>query len=281
MKGMRTLVIEDSQVNLELVTYLLRAWGHEVLTAETGALGLALAASELPDLVLCDIQLPDIDGLEVARRLRADPRCAGLRLVALSALAMAHDVEASLAAGFEAHFTKPIDPQPFMAALAEQLGRREPTPVPPPVTATAAPAASVEADGEVPDTLRAPWPQCRLLLVDDQPLNMTFKRGLLEAAGYVMHEAGSLAQAMALLEHVRPDLLLSDRCLPDGDGLTLLAQWRARPDLAQRPFVILSSTVIDPDSQAQALAQGVTLYLLRPIEPLVLLAHLRRLLNRP
>lgn len=269
--GARILVIEDNPINLELIAYVLRAWGHEVLSAEDGEQGLALAWRERPDLVLCDIQLPGIDGLEVARRLRADPRSAHLHLVALSALAMAQDVQASLAAGFDAHFTKPIDPQPFMAALAGQLG-------PPTAPRPPRPGLPDLAEAEVPSELRAPRQPCTLLLVDDQPVNLSFKREVFVAAGYSLHEAGSVAQALGLLDHLQPDLLLSDMCLPDGDGLALLAQWRARPALAARPFVILSSTVVDAASRDHALALGAAGYLTRPIEPLALLAAIRRLL---
>ena len=69
----RVLIIEDNPANLELMTYLLGAFGHTVLAAEDGHHGLEAASREQPDLIICDVQLPDIDGYEVARRLESDP----------------------------------------------------------------------------------------------------------------------------------------------------------------------------------------------------------------
>ena len=68
------LVIEDNPANLELMTYLLRAFGYGVLDAVEGCQGVEVAIRERPDLIICDVQLPDIDGLEVARRLKSDPQ---------------------------------------------------------------------------------------------------------------------------------------------------------------------------------------------------------------
>src|ERR1051325_3266248 len=89
--GARILVIEDKPANLELMTYLLNAFGHSVLAAGNGLDGVQLASRERPELIICDIQLPDIDGFEVARRLRGDPELASIPLVAVTALAMVGD----------------------------------------------------------------------------------------------------------------------------------------------------------------------------------------------
>ena len=89
--GARILVIEDNPANLELARYLLAARGHEVLFAIDGATGVLLAQLEHPDLVLSDLGMPEVDGYEVVRRLRADPACAGLAIVALTAYSMPGD----------------------------------------------------------------------------------------------------------------------------------------------------------------------------------------------
>src|SRR5882672_7275823 len=102
----RLLIIEDNQVNRELITYLLRAYGYELLIATDGEQGLALAQRERPDLILCDIQIPGIDGYEIARRLKGDPALKGIPLIAVTALAMVGDRERILAAGFEDYIGK-------------------------------------------------------------------------------------------------------------------------------------------------------------------------------
>ena len=116
--GLRVLCVEDNPVNLQLVRELLALRPAVRLgTAVDGGSGLAAALSDPPDLVLLDLQLPDIDGIEVMRRLRADPRTAGCRIVALSADAMPDHIETALAAGFDGYWTKPIQFDRFLAGI--------------------------------------------------------------------------------------------------------------------------------------------------------------------
>ena len=117
----RILVIEDNPTNLELMDYLLKSSGHEVLAALDGAVGLALAQAKTPDLIICDIQLPEMDGFEVARRLKSDDRLRSIPLVAVTAYAMVGDRERMLAAGFDHYASKPIDPQVFVAQMEALL----------------------------------------------------------------------------------------------------------------------------------------------------------------
>lgn len=113
----RILVIEDNPENLELMTYLLRAFGHTPLTAADGAEGLAAAARERPDLILCDLHLPGVDGYQVARRLQDDPDLGRIPRVAVTASAMVGDRARGLAAGFHGYIEKPIDPESFVAEI--------------------------------------------------------------------------------------------------------------------------------------------------------------------
>ena len=112
------LYIEDNPVNVLLVEELVKTIGGLTVASEaTGGAGVARARELQPDLVLVDLQLPDFDGYEVLRRLRADPATTAIRCVALSANAMPEDIERGLAAGFADYWTKPIDFALFIAAL--------------------------------------------------------------------------------------------------------------------------------------------------------------------
>lgn len=117
----RILIIEDNAASLELLRYLVEHAGHTPLTASDGETGLRLAREAGVDLVLCDLQLPGIDGLELARRLRADPSWAPVKLVAVTAYSMPGDRETALAAGFDGYMTKPIDPVAVMGILDSYL----------------------------------------------------------------------------------------------------------------------------------------------------------------
>jgi CheY-like chemotaxis protein len=103
------LIVDDNAQNLKLAGDVLRAAGFRTLEAATGAEGLAFAAEELPDVVLLDIRLPDLDGTEVARELRDGPRTARIPIVALTALSLGGDEDWLRAAGFAGCVEKPID----------------------------------------------------------------------------------------------------------------------------------------------------------------------------
>ena len=119
----KLLYIEDNAVNAMIVAELLaRRPDLQLSTAADGSSGLALAVENQPDLVLLDMQLPDIDGHEVLRRLRADPRTAAIPVIALSANAMPQDIERALAAGVSDYWTKPLDFRAFMASLDALFG---------------------------------------------------------------------------------------------------------------------------------------------------------------
>lgn len=113
MAGELILIVEDNEKNLKLVRDLLQFKGYRTLEASSAAQGIALAGEHNPDLVLMDIQLPDLDGISALGRLRADPTTAPLRVVALTAFAMKDDRERFLQAGFDGYLVKPISVREF------------------------------------------------------------------------------------------------------------------------------------------------------------------------
>ncbi len=108
MSKKRILYIEDNFENRLFVRRVLESMGYEMLEAEDGQSGIERAQTELPDLILMDIGLPDIDGLETTRRLKQLPAVAHIPVIALTANAMKGDAEQALAAGCEGYLTKPI-----------------------------------------------------------------------------------------------------------------------------------------------------------------------------
>lgn len=117
MKPAKVLIIEDNFQNRYLFKLLLAKGGMEVIEAEDGRSGIAMAAEMDPDLILLDIQLPDIDGYQVARELRGRRRFDGLPIIAVTSYAMAGDREKSLAAGCTGYIEKPINPTAFMEQI--------------------------------------------------------------------------------------------------------------------------------------------------------------------
>jgi two-component system, cell cycle response regulator DivK len=117
----RVLVVDDNAINLELAAAMLRASGIEVLTASDAEAGLALARTERPDIVLMDVQMPRLDGLEATRRLKADPATAAIPVLAFTAFAMTGDEARFIAAGCDGCITKPIELATFAAQVLAYL----------------------------------------------------------------------------------------------------------------------------------------------------------------
>ena len=117
MTGERILVVEDNEKNMKLFRDVLSATGYRTLEATTGGEAVEMATEHTPDLVLMDIQMPDFDGVEALRRLRADARTASLRVLAVTAQAMQGDREAFLAAGFDGYLSKPVDVQELLGTV--------------------------------------------------------------------------------------------------------------------------------------------------------------------
>ena len=113
----RILIIEDNPANLKLMAYIISAAGHTLLSASDGAQGLELAQAEAPNLIVCDIDLPKLNGYEVAARLKSHPVHKAIPLIAVTAFAMVGDRERVLAAGFDGYIAKPIAPMFFVAQL--------------------------------------------------------------------------------------------------------------------------------------------------------------------
>jgi two-component system cell cycle response regulator DivK len=119
MAGERILVVEDNEKNMKLVRDVLQAAGYRTLEATTGGRAVELASEHQPELVLMDVQLPDIDGVEALGRLRAGERTAAIPVLALTAQAMGGDRERFLAAGFDGYVSKPVDIVELVAVVRQ------------------------------------------------------------------------------------------------------------------------------------------------------------------
>jgi two-component system cell cycle response regulator DivK len=123
MSSDRILLVEDNERNMKLLRDVLQATGYATLEATTGAEAVALAGEHVPALILMDARLPDMDGLEALRQLRATPRTALIPTLAVTAQAMKGDRERFLDAGFDGYLSKPIDMDELLAAVERYCGR--------------------------------------------------------------------------------------------------------------------------------------------------------------
>jgi two-component system cell cycle response regulator DivK len=120
----KILVIEDNEQNLYLTTFILEKHGYEAIQAREGGDGIRLAGQAKPDLILLDIQLPEMDGYQVAQALRSNPALVGVPIVAVTSYAMLGDRERILAAGCTGYIEKPINPDTFVDQIEAYLQGR-------------------------------------------------------------------------------------------------------------------------------------------------------------
>jgi two-component system cell cycle response regulator DivK len=118
----RILVIEDQPDNRRILRDLLGAAGYDLSEAENGALGVESALAEPPDLILMDIQMPEMDGYEATRRIKADRRGAAVPIIAVTSFALSGDEAKARDAGCDGYVTKPYSPREMLAKVTEYIG---------------------------------------------------------------------------------------------------------------------------------------------------------------
>jgi two-component system cell cycle response regulator DivK len=115
------LVVEDQEDNRQILRDLLGAAGYEMIEAENGETAVTIAAAQIPDLILMDIQLPLVDGYEATRRIKANPALAAIPIIAITSYALSGDEEKARAAGCDDYVTKPYSPRQLLAKIREYL----------------------------------------------------------------------------------------------------------------------------------------------------------------
>ena len=241
----RILIIEDNATNMELMVYLLRAFGYTPLSAVDGEAGVAAARQELPDLIICDVHLPKLDGYGVVAALKADDTVRHIPTLAVTALAMVGDRERLLAAGFDGYIGKPIEPDTFVTQIESFLGGEMSTP----------PKNDIAT----------------ILIVDDHVLNREFLMTLLGYGGHRLLEAANGAEGLKMVLAERPDLVISDILMPNMDGYEFVTRMHGNPETADVPVIFYTATYREREAMAVAQSCGVRWVLPKPSDPDVIL----------
>ena len=270
----RVLVVDDVELNVKLLEAKLASEYFEVLSAQSGPTALALADSELPDIILLDVMMPRMDGFEVCRRLKSNPRTTDIPVVMVTALSDVADRLRGLEAGADDFLTKPVNDMALFARvrslvrlkrMMDELRLRE---------AVCGQFSSGEAEeAEVEDVSAS-----RILLVEEQGFAASRMIETLAPITRSVQRAASFAEAQSLLDETT-ELAILSMSLPDGDPLRLVSQLRANENFRSMPILLTAD-----DSELARLAKGLDLgandYLIRPVDRNELLARVRTQIRR-
>lgn len=270
----RVLVVDDVELNVKLLEAKLASEYFEVVTAYNGPSALELAEAELPDIILLDVMMPRMDGFEVCRRLKANPRTTDIPVVMVTALSDVSDRLRGLEAGADDFLTKPVNDIALFARvrslvrlkrMMDELRLRE--------EVCGRFSSDDPLDGPAAEAIPA-----TILLVEEQGFAASrIADTLAPVAGSVLR-AASCAEAQPLLGDPI-ELAILSMSLPDGDPLRLVSQLRANESGRDLPILLVAD-----DSELPRLAKGLDLgandYLIRPVDRNELLARVRTQIRR-
>ena len=271
----RILVVDDVDINVKLLGAKLTSEYFDVLTASNGPAALRLCAAELPDLVLLDVMMPEMDGFEVCRRLKADPATADIPVVMVTALSDAADRLRGLEAGADDFLTKPVNDIALFARvrslvrlkrLMEEWRLREEIC-----------GRFAALPGGQPETAEDLGPARIMLLEDNRLAAARIAETLAPMASELIHVT-SCAEAMQRLDG-SIELVIAGMAVSDGDPLRLVSHWRASEQTRQVPILLVAE-----DGELPRLAKGLDLgandYIIRPIDRNELTARARTQIRR-
>jgi signal transduction histidine kinase/DNA-binding response OmpR family regulator len=258
LQGVRVLAIDDNATNRQIVSHQLRAWGCRPDEAASGPEGLArlrAAADDPFGLVLLDMHMPDMDGAEVARRMRADPRLAGIPIVLLSSIGALRGGQAALRAmGIDAALTKPVCREALHDSVIAALGRREQPKMVAPMESTAS--------------------GLHVLIAEDNAVNRELMVRMLAMLGCTAEAVGSGREAVLAVERGAFDLVLMDVQMPEVDGLTAVGEIR-RLEAGRHLTIVAITANAMTGYRERCLAAGMDDYLAKPVKLAALKEKLR------
>jgi two-component system cell cycle response regulator len=270
----RVLVVDDVELNVKLLEAKLSSEYFQVIPAYNGPTALELADSELPDIILLDVMMPRMDGFEVCRRLKANPRTTDIPVVMVTALSDIADRLRGLEAGADDFLTKPVNDIALFARvrslvrlkrMMEELRLREEI------------CGRFGSQDEHADHAEA-ISGSRILLVEQQGFGASRIADTLAPIAAVVRQVSSGDEAQQVLDDSY-ELIILSLSMADGDPLRLVSQWRASEGSRQLPILLLAD-----EGELPRLAKGLDLgandYLIRPVDRNELLARVRSQVRR-
>ena len=244
------MVVDDNPANLKLAGDLLELEGYEVMRCIDAEHALEALIQHRPALILMDIALPGMDGLELTRILKTDVKTKAIKIIALTAFAMQGDNEKALFAGCDGYITKPINTRQFAAQVKAYLNPQEKN------NST-----------------------YKLLMVDDNPTSLKLLKAVYETEGYETLSAGNGLEALEILSEQKVDLVVTDVLMPEMDGYYLCKKIRANEKLKDIPIIVYTATYTSLGEESVAKEMGADLFIRKPASIHLLLSAAKEILG--
>jgi len=240
------MIVDDNPANLKLAGDLLELEGHDVIRCIDAEHAREVLIQQQPILILMDVALPGMDGLELTRILKSDPTTKDIIIVALTAYAMKNDKDKVLDAGCDGYITKPIDTRQFIQQVGEYLK---------PIT------KKTQA--------------FNILLVDDNPTSLKLIKAVYETEGYHTMTASNGLEALNILSSQHADLIVTDVLMPEMDGYYKL---RSNELLKDIPIIVYTATYTSLSDEAVAKEMGADLFIRKPAPTKLLISSAKEIL---
>jgi signal transduction histidine kinase/CheY-like chemotaxis protein/HPt (histidine-containing phosphotransfer) domain-containing protein len=256
LQGLRVLIVDDNATSLSILQQEITFFGMQCDTATSGREALALVKGAHPpyDIAILDLVMPEMDGVELARAIRADPAGAKMRLLMLTSFGRDGDQERALAAGIQCYLDKPVKQEELLNRIAALTGN----------------LAQVLEPASRSDKTAPRSGSQRILLVDDNPVNLDVSSAMLESLGYLVTTASHGVAALEELERGGYDLVLLDCQMPEMDGYQVAGRIREREAAAATrgapshlPIIALTAHALEADRE-RCIAAGMDDYLSKP-----------------
>ncbi len=258
MENQKVLVVEDNPLNMKLVKTLLELGRFQIIEAETAQKGINLAKEIIPDLILMDIQLPDMDGLSAVKVIRQAESTNHIPIVALTAYAMEGDKEKALNAGCTGYITKPLKTKSFLNKINKYLQQ------------------DVKENSYNQTQIRDH--RHKILIVDDDPLDVKLLDASLSSEDYKVFNAHDGSTALEKIETIQPDLILLDIIMPGIDGYEVTRRLKTSTKTRDIPIILITS-LTGTDDKSKGMQAGADEFLNKPVNTTELLARVKSLIR--